>query len=100
MAIRQHIANRGYPTEFVTTFIATYLLLQPIDFGVVLKDLFNFDEEGKKKGITYLSTFFPINALFKSALKTQSKQICRFVISYSSLDPKEYEDQINALQFD
>ena len=100
LAIRQHIANRGYPTEFVTTFIATYLLLQPIEFDVVLRDLFNFNEDGKKNGITYLSTFFPINALFKSALKTQSKAICRFVIQYSSLDPKEYEDQINALQFD
>ncbi|BFU21930.1 IKI3 family, putative [Entamoeba histolytica] len=63
-------------------------------------DLFNFDEQGKIDGIKYLSTFFPINAIFKSALQTQSKKIAQFVISYSSLDPKEYEEQINALSLD
>ncbi|EMD44069.1 ikappa-beta kinase, putative [Entamoeba histolytica KU27] len=100
LAIRKYLVDSHFPCDFVTTYLATYLLLQPIDFAIVLKDLFNFDEQGKIDGIKYLSTFFPINAIFKSALQTQSKKIAQFVISYSSLDPKEYEEQINALSLD
>ncbi|EDR26456.1 ikappab kinase complex-associated protein, putative [Entamoeba dispar SAW760] len=100
LTIRKYLIDSHFPCDFVTTYLATYLLLQPIDFAIVLKDLFNFNEQGKINGIKYLSTFFPINAIFKSALQTQSKKIARFVISYSSLDPKEYEEQINTLSLD
>lgn len=97
LGIRETLASKGYPKEFVTTFIATYLLLQPIDFTEVLRDLFHFNEEGRESGIVYMGTFFPTNALFKSALKTGSRKIARFVLNHSSLDPREYEGEVNGL---
>ncbi|ELP86578.1 ikappab kinase complex-associated protein, putative [Entamoeba invadens IP1] len=100
LAVRHYLSEIHYPEAFVKTYLATFLLLQPVDFAEVLVHLFNFNEEGKKDGIVYLGTFFPINAIFKSALLTKSKKIAKFVISYSSLDPKEYEEQINALEFE
>ncbi|KAL7715223.1 Ikappab kinase complex-associated protein [Entamoeba marina] len=97
IAIRNYLTQSNYPELFVTTYIATFLIFQPIDFAIILKELLHFNENARITGVMYLGTFFPTNALFKFALQTNSKTVAKLVLNHSTLDPKEYEEQINSL---